>query len=408
MRDKSIIILVEPSFHGLQYIDLLKEKEYDFIALRRSGGPIASDEIEYLIIDFNDIEGAYCIVKEWLNQRGYTKIGIIPGNDFCVPIVSELNEHLGLKTNSSEAAWGARNKIQMRKLLRKAHVHCPDFQYFYNIDEIKNVKDGFSYPLIVKPSDMCNSKLVKLVNNYAQLLESATEILLIEENFLNYQKEIAVLVEEYAIGEEFSVELLLEDSDILFASVTEKHKTDLPYFVEMGHVVPSSITTDEENASLIQASLMAARAIGLTQGPIHAEVVLTAAGPSIIELAGRVGGDNIMHLVKYATGVYLPELVVEQLLGKTLHIERKLDGGAAIRFISGKPGKIKSIDGWENSLAMPKIIGGKLDVSVGDVISPLTSSGDRIGYIMAVGKDGKNAYSAALEAVDNININIES
>lgn len=406
MRDKSVIILVEPSFHGLQYIDLLKEKKYDFIALRRNGGPIASDGMEYLIIDFDDLEGAYRIVKEWLDQRDYTKIGIIPGNDFCVPMACALSERLGLKTNSSEAAWGARNKIQMRKLLRKADVKCPGFQYFYNIEEIEKAKESFTYPLIVKPSDMCNSKLVKLVHSYEQLLENAAEILLTKENFLNYQKEIAVLIEEYAIGSEFSVELLLEDSEILFASVTEKHKNDLPFFVEMGHVVPSSITTEEEDALLIQAGLLAARAIGLIQGPIHAEMVLTADGPSIIELAGRVGGDNIMHLVKYATGVYLPELVVEQLLGNPVDVRRSKAGGAAIRFISGKPGKIKSIDGWESSLAMPNIIGGKLDVSVGDVIPPLTSSGDRIGYIIAVGKDGQDAYSAALTAVDNIKMDI--
>ena len=406
MIDKSVIILVEPSFHGLQYIDLLKEKKYDFIALRRNGGPIASEEVEYLIIDFDDLEGAYQVVKAWLDQKDYAKIGIIPGNDFCVPMACALSERLGLRTNSSEAAWGARNKIQMRKLLRKAHVKCPKFQYYYNMDDIIKAKDSFTYPLIVKPSDMCNSKLVKLVHDENQLLENANEILHTKENFLNYQKEIAVLIEEYAIGPEFSVELLLEDSEILFASVTEKHKNDLPFFVEMGHVVPSSITTKEEEASLVQAGLMAARAIGLTQGPIHAEVVLTENGPSMIELAGRVGGDNIMHLVKYATGVYLPELVVEQLLGNPLDIRRKKKGGAAIRFLSGKPGKIKSIDGWESSLAMPNIVGGKLDVSVGDMIPPLTSSGDRIGYIIAVGKNGQEAYETALKAADQINMDI--
>ena len=50
---------------------------------------------------------------------------------------------------------------------------------------------------------------------------------------------LKVLVEEYVEGPEFSVEVFLDDGIPRYASVTEKHKGPLPYFVELGHVVPS-------------------------------------------------------------------------------------------------------------------------------------------------------------------------
>ena len=66
---------------------------------------------------------------------------------------------------------------------------------------------------------------------------------------------------------------------------------------------------------MIDAAVNAARAIGINYGPAHVEIVYTEEGPSIIELAARIGGDNIMKLVREATGIYLPDYVVDIALG---------------------------------------------------------------------------------------------
>lgn len=341
-------------------------------------------------------------MKKRLLKRAYERVGIIPGNDFCVPFVSELNEKLGFKTNAREASIGARNKIEMRRLLVEGKVNCPKSQVFYSVEDIEKNKDNFAYPLVIKPPDMSSSLFVELIKNYDELISVARKIFDVKENILDYPIIKAVLIEEYAQGPEFSVELFLEEGAILFSSITEKHKGTLPFFVEIGHVVPSSVTTEEQNAQLIECGLKAAHAIGLKYGPVHVEMVLTDKGPSIIELAARIGGDNIMHLVKYATGVYMPELLVDQVLGHEIDAENKENKGAAIKFLTPQPGKVISIKGLEEVLKSENVVEAEVEVLVGDVINPLSSSEDRAGFVIAIGSTGAEANENAIEMANNI------
>jgi biotin carboxylase len=323
-----------------------------------------------------------------------------------VPIVAELTKVLGLKGNSPESANAARNKILMRELLNQENVNCPKSMCFYNIEDIQKSKNNFAFPLIIKPPNMTSSKFVRLVNNFDDLIEASNEIFQAINNVLNYPVIKAVLIEEYVTGPEFSIELFLDDKICKFASVTEKRKCELPNFVELAHIVPSSITNSKQNQDLITVAYKAAMAIGLEYGPVHVEIVFGENGPSIIELAGRIGGDRIMFLVELASKVCLPSLAIQQVFNS--NIDNMIDNifyqGAAIRYLTATPGKVIDILGVDKIKLNKNVMEINMNIKVGDYINPLLSSADRVGYIIATGKDSNEAYQTACELANEIKI----
>ena len=402
-----IVFLVEQVYHGLQYVEYLLNNNIDFVIITRKNGPYKITNEKVIYEDNLNVDKIIDKIKDFLSKHNYKNIGILPGNDFCVPIAFSIAEKLGLKSSNNHlTGLYSRNKDLMRKQLASHNIEQPKSQKFSSLEELK--KSSFDFPVVIKPSDMTGSSHVKLVYNKKELLDIANTIFSMKNNILGYVHNNIVLVEEFVEGPEFSIELFLEDGELIFSSVTEKQKGELPYFVETGHIVPSSITSDKQNELLIQAAYNASKAIEVMNGPVHAELVLTKDNiPKVIELTARIGGDNIMMLVKLATGVYLPELAIRQCLGEKIGKIDKKHNAAAIRFITGKPGIITSFDS-DVIMKCKNIVDSNLsNIAIGKQVDQITSSDDRLGYIIAVGNSSKEAKSYAKLAEKKLNIIIK-
>lgn len=405
--ENDLIFLVEPFFHGFLYIELLKNTGCEVVVLRREDGPYSSEYKEIIIIDFDNTKEAAALVKKRIARKNYRAAGIIPGNDFSVPFTFALNEALGFKSNPEATGNAARDKALGRKILNEHKLLCPKSICFHSLEEIKNSKENFDFPVVVKPTDMTNSAHVKLANNMQEVMSNAKTIFDLQENILKHKVSGAVLVEEYARGPEFSIELFFVDGEVKFSSITQKHKGPLPHFVEIGHTVPAANTTEEENKQLLKASVEVARAIGLRQGPAHIEMILTDKGASLVEISARIGGGNIMKLVREATGVYLPQLTVDYALGYEIDVKKTKNSGAAIRFLTASKGTLKEIKGFDEAIKNPAVFGYNLDVKAGDKLSDLESSADRFGFIMTKATTGREAYAIAQNISEKIIFKIE-
>lgn len=404
MRSNSIVFLIEPTYHGLQYVELLKKSNTKYVIITRHKGPYEINDEEVIYDDSLDPETIVKKINEYLNGKEFLHKGILPGNDFCVPIAFAVANKLGFKSNPEVAGIYSRNKELMRSQLRLHNINQPKSKSFQSLEELK--KENFIFPVVVKPSDMTGIANVQLVYKAKELEDAALRILNMKENILGYSHNNIVLVEEFVKGPEFSTELFLEEGKLVFANVTEKQKGELPYFVETGHVVTSSITNEEENRVLIEAGYKAARAIQIVNGPVHAEMVLCEGKAKIIEITARIGGDNIMKLVDLATGVYLPELAIKQCLGEKIEAVKKKNGGATIKFITSRPGVLSKFD-LEEMKEDPNIVDYSLDLFKGKCINSLKSSDDRLGYIIAIGSNGYEAKINAEKAAKKIRIEVE-
>jgi biotin carboxylase len=120
--------------------------------------------------------------------------------------------------------------------------------------------------------------------------------------------------------------------------------------------------------------------------------MLTKNGPKMIELGARMGGDCITtHLVPLSTGVDMIKAVIQLSCGETPNLTPKFNKGSAIRFIDADCGEIKEINGIQEAKNTYGVIEVSLTKNVGDKVEGIKSSTDRVGFVIAQGKDADEA-----------------
>lgn len=94
------------------------------------------------------------------------------------------------------------------------------------------------------------------------------------------------------------------------------------------------------------------------------------------------------------------------LLGEKVNYHQFISRGSAIRFIEGEKGILSSIEGINEAKKMPGIQEIEIYISIGDSIRRLENSSDRIGHIIAIGKDAKEATQNVEAALKKIHITV--
>src|SRR5207248_3616422 len=104
---------------------------------------------------------------------------------------------------------------------------------------------------------------------------------------LAYGGRRSLLVEDFIDGEEVAVEALLRRGELEVLAIFDKpDPLNGPFFEETIYVTPSRLPKTTQ-ALVEETCARATRALGLTDGPIHAELRLTPTGPWILEVAAR-------------------------------------------------------------------------------------------------------------------------
>jgi biotin carboxylase len=100
---------------------------------------------------------------------------------------------------------------------------------------------------------------------------------------------------------------------------------------------------------------------------------------------------------------------IESTLGEEVKWQRTKENGSAIRFIFAEDSDdevrtIKSIEGVEDALKMPDVEEIVMYKAPGDKAERLKNSGDRLGHVIATGKDADEAARNAESALARIHI----
>lgn len=323
--------------------------------------------------------------------------------DMPMRSVAAVAKEMGLNGIDAETALKATNKAEMRKALQDARVPIPKFFKVSSEDEYMEAVKHFNVPFIVKPADSSGSRgifEVKDITNERVIKEAYRYC-------YPYSRVGDVVVEEYMQGPEVSVETISIDGVCHVIQITDKLTTGAPHYVEMGHSQPTQLSK-EVSDKIADVAKAANKAIGIVNGPSHTEIIVTSEGPKIVEIGARLGGDNInTHLVPLSTGINIVECCIKIALGEKPDIKPKLNKGAAIRYFDQHAGVIKSIDGIEEA----KKIKGVQQISIvhgaGEEISEVTSSGARMGFVIAQDVDVNYAIDDCQKALEIINIEIE-
>ena len=120
-----------------------------------------------------------------------------------------------------------------------------------------------------------------------------------------------------------------------------------PFFEETIYVTPSRLPAAVQGA-IERVAAAACAALGLVEGPVHAELRVNDAGPWVLEVAARSIGGLCSRTLRFGTGMTLEEIILRHALGwpiDTLTRERRPAGVMMIPI--PRAGRLQAVRGTE-------------------------------------------------------------
>lgn len=219
----------------------------------------------------------------------YSPIAVVAGMETDVLLADALSERLGLATNGTALSSARRNKYDMAEALRRAGVRCAEqFKSDRASDIVAWAQAAGRYPVVVKPLASAATDSVAICVDAGQVREAAEAILGSETIWGESNDE--VLIQSYLDGVEYVVDMVSWQGRRYTCGVWEYHKRLVGvrnlYDYEMA--LPPEDSRVPELVGYVDSAL---RALGIEYGPTHAEVIITADGPTLVEVGARTAGN---------------------------------------------------------------------------------------------------------------------
>ena len=247
-------------------------------------------------------------------------------SDLAVVAVNYVAEQMHLSGNPDSITLRCTNKHDMRACFEKNGDPSPKSILVEKASDLDGVELG--YPVIVKPIDRSGSRGISKLDNDEHIEEAIKAAR--EQGFIK-----KALVEEYATGQEYSIECVSYNGQHHFLQMTHKYTTGAPRCIETGHLEPAPV--DGETRERVRKVVFhALDSLGVRNGASHSELKIAKDGTiRIIEIGARMGGDFIgSDLVHISTGIDFVRAVIQIALGEEpdLTPDRELKT-AGVRFI---------------------------------------------------------------------------
>ena len=384
---------------SLWQIPLIKEVQrlgYACVATDRNPDADGFKIVEYSeAVDITDLPGTLEVA------RRYDVIGAATDQtDLAMPALAHVCTEMGLVGPSRKTALNTTNKRVMRELTQH-HLPTPKW-YATNIREecIAHTKE-IGLPVVIKPTDNQASRGVRKVER----LEDAGAAF---DCALPFSREGMVLIEEFMIGREATVEGFVDAERAHLLGVSLKRHTPPPCIIAINLDFPAPLP-DRFVARIEWTYQKLIGLLGIERGTIHGELILTKQGPMLVEMANRGGGSGtISHLIPAISGVNCLEALVRTAAGERVIVQRKFHRGGVMRFKIWAPGKVRDIVGIEEARAMPGVETIVMYIKPGDTLVPITMDTQRHALFITSGEDLSDAKRVMGEVEERIRIVYES
>ena len=354
-----------------------------------------------IIMSTKDIEGTVRVAKEYSKKDRIDGV-ITVGTDASMTVAAVANA-LGLPGIKFENAEAATNKIKMRTRFKKFNVPSPDFSSCWNLEDAYNFAETHNFPLVIKPSDNMGARGVVKINSKDEISEKF-------EHAKKFSPSGELIIEEFMEGFELSIDALVFDNKIFITGVADRMIDFEPYFVEIGHIMPSELPEEEQNDA-IEVMKKGIKALGIDYGAAKGDIKVTPKGAMVGEIAARLsGGFMSAYTYPLSTGVNLIKCAIKLALGERpteSELTPKFKRVAVEKAIIPQPGQIKSIRGIEEAKKIKGIAEIFLRVKQGDVFYTPTSNLDKAGNVIGVADTRKEAFKIVNQALSLIKIEVE-
>jgi hypothetical protein len=313
-------------------------------------------------------------------------------------------ETLGLKFHSPAAVEACKNKWLARERFKAAGLLVPWYKRVPAESNAQVELCGVPFPCVLKPLGLSASRGVIRANDEREFVAAFRrigELLKSIRSDSTGSPEKFIQIEGYIPGQEFALEGLVSAGKLKPLALFDKpDPLEGPFFEETIYLTPSRLPVSMQS-SIVATTQQAVTALGLTDGPIHAEMRLNQAGIWMLEIAARpIGGLCAKSLRFDHVRMTLEELIVRHALGQNVSgIEREEQASGVMMIPIPSSGFYEGVEGVEDAERVEGIVSVEMTAKLQQKLVPLPEGASYLGFIFARGKSGKqNASSEFVEA----------
>lgn len=368
-----------------------RAKELGYWVIATDGNKLApgkdiADKFEHL--DILDIESHIKLAKE-SNIDGVISFS----TEAPLETVTAVANFLNLTSISDNDVKFSKSKIFQRELALTNNVLVPKRETIKSHDDIT-----IPFPIIIKPIDSAGGRGISVLHNNENISDAITKA-------LNNSKKEEVIVEEFLVGTEITVEGFVYDGKHKVLALSTKEKFDQnPTIASRIFYRNDFVKEDKEYIEGSLAKIITK--LGTSYGATHTEFIhVPSKGIYFIESSIRGGGFNIFSsAIKNCTEYDILEAHINYALNILPEEPKSIeDKCCLIEFLFPKEGTIKSIE-------LPDIndnVDIDIFLNVGDKIQSLDWDGSRIGTITITSNTVESAVNELKSVLDRSTILVD-
>jgi len=357
-----------------------------------------------LPVDYRDLDRSSAAIVAYAREH---PVGAVLGvDDSGVILAARAAKALGLPHNAPDAAEAARHKHVMRCRFRDARVLQPRFELVHAHDDAVAIARRVGYPCVIKPTTLSGSRGVMRADDARDFGERFARLRAI----LAVERCDEILIEEFVPGFEVALEGLLDGGQLRVLAIFDKpDPLDGPFFEETLYVTPSRLNEGTQRM-IHDATRQAAAALGLSEGPIHAELRVNDRGAWLVEAAARSIGGLCSKTLRFGVGAAsLEELILRQALSLPLpEKEASREASGVMMIPIPRAGILRGVEGEAEALAVPGIEGLEITARPHYPLVPLPEGDSYLGFLFARGASAASVEAALRQAHSRLRFAIVS
>jgi biotin carboxylase len=292
-------------------------------------------------------------------------------------------------------------RIMTDKILTREYLsgksYNPLFKVLNSPETIKNeVYERIDkYPVIIKAPQSNGSKDVLLAED---IWECRKGIKRLRRNNPHFP----LLIEEYLVGKQYLVEVVVFDSTITIAALVEQEVTKGERFIITGYSISPKMTPDQLPGLMKTVSTIV-EDFQLRNGTCHLEIKLTDNGWKLIEINPRMAGGAMNRMIEEAYGYNLAEQTIRMFAGLEPKFVKTREKAVYTHYIIvDSIGKLLKIDGCQTAKEQTGVVEVCMKAKNGQIVSPPRSMGQRYGYVLAAADSIEQARDNAVFGAEQI------
>ena len=384
--DRLLLLLPTTTYRTEDFLLAARTLGVDIVCASEKPSTFEAHAPDHLLtLDFGDPDAAAARVAEFAARQPLS--AVVGVDDLTTVAAAAIAERLGLRSSAVAAVAAARDKYQMRQCLAAAGVPIPRFRRIALKDDPFLAARGVAFPCVLKPLALSASRGVIRANTVDQFIAAVRRIAaLLQRADVDAGGDAAryLLAEEYVPGVEVALEGLLVGGTLSTLALFDKpDPLEGPFFEETIYVTPSRLPTAVQRA-IEEVTAAACAALGLDEGPVHAELRVNDAGPWVLEVAARSIGGLCSRTLRFGTSMTLEELILRHALGWSIaSLTRERRPAGVMMIPIPRAGRLTAVGGTAAAAAVAGIEEVTITAHIGQQLVPLPEGWQYLGFVFA-------------------------